>query len=286
MLPEIAKTMGSTLSQLLVITPTLGCSVYLDRAVASITRFADGARHVIVAPEAAVEGLGNRFPDSIVMAEMPGSDGVYPAIAYALEKHSKGRTWFTWVNDDDLLEAGFEQLCARASNQHGCDIIYGKVRFIDTTDRSMFFVPQARYESLLRACVRTGQVPFTQQGTLIRVSAFNRVGGFQKGFRLSADTDFFLKLLQPGAGALYVDALVASYRLHVDQLSSNEFQQSQEHALIAQRIGLNGSHLRKLTTRAWFLLANWYHLLFRVMRYGFKSIRMIMREMATHSDRH
>ena len=163
---------------ILVITPTLGVSPFLDETIQSVARFAGRASHVIVAPQAAVCGLEARYPGLVVITEGDPGGGIYGALAKAISSLGSGFDWFTWINDDDRLEPGFSVVNAAAEIATGVDVIYANVRFIDKNGMYVSDVPVARSARLVRACVETGQIPFTQQGGLIRTSSYFRAGGF------------------------------------------------------------------------------------------------------------
>jgi len=233
----------------------------------------------MVAPAQAINNLRCQYPELFICEEPPERRGLYAAINFAVESFSENCEWFTWLNDDDYFEEGFNKLLAIAKNLQAYDLVYGNVQFVDSKNKPMFDIPLARSENLLGACIKTGQIPFTQQGTLLRVSTFKQLGGFRSDLRLTADTEIFARMLRSGARARHINELVASYRLHHGQLSTDEVLQKSEHATVFKIKPRIGNLIWRMVVRFLFLASNSRQLFVRCFRYGFKSIREIMREI-------
>ena len=269
------ETCGVNVS-ILVITPTLGVSPFLDETIQSVARFAGRASHVIVAPQAAVCGLEARYPGLVVITEGDPGGGIYGALAKAISSLGSGFDWFTWINDDDRLEPGFSVVNAAAEIATGVDVIYANVRFIDKNGMYVSDVPVARSARLVRACVETGQIPFTQQGGLIRTSSYFRAGGFSADYRLAADTELFFRLIARGARTLHVDRLAASYRLVKGQLSGNTVLQHAEHDSILAKYAAKRNGPKRLLVKGIWELTHLTGRIRRIRKYGFRSMRKVM----------
>jgi GT2 family glycosyltransferase len=268
-------------AKVLIVTPTLGTSRFLPETVASIEQFRSVVDHVLVAPEGKVEVLKQEYTKSIVIAEPSSPNGLYAAIAHAISKYGHHYEWFTWINDDDRLEIGFGSVLAKIE-QNNPDLVYGNVVFIDSTDSYICDVPVARSRLLLGWCLNTGQVPFTQQGGLIRITSFKSIGGFNLQFALAADTDLFFRLLKNGATVAYANAWVASYRMIKGQLSSDAAKQQCEHKRMLTMHGCTTSVFIKFFVRIWFVMENIRQMPARIGRHRFKSIRQIMTKVGNH----
>src|SRR4051812_6367293 len=94
---------------LLVVTPTLGESPFLDQTVASIEAQPLHIEHVIATPGRKVAELAARYPDATVVADAGRLGGIYGAINAGIQAASAKFKWdwFTYINDDDTLLPGF-----------------------------------------------------------------------------------------------------------------------------------------------------------------------------------
>ena len=125
--------------KLLVLTPTLGKSPWLEETVASVARLPVPCRHVLVAPAEIVAALSVRFPVAQVVPEIGG--GMYAAINAGLAAVSDWDA-FTYLNDDDWLLPNFvrvAQTAARAGDRPL--MVYGRVRLIDAQGHRLGAIP-------------------------------------------------------------------------------------------------------------------------------------------------
>lgn len=260
---------------ILIVTPTLGRSAYLDQTIESVRIFGKGCTHCLVAPFAVVPALRAKYPMLEIYAEDPAcGQGIYGAISTVVAKSQAD--WFTWINDDDYLEAGFLSVLNYARTRPDLDVIYGRVRMVSVSGGFLLDAPVAKWHLLAKLCAKVGQVPFTQQGAVFRVKKFNQIGGLKVGYRLVADTDLLFRLFNAGAKSIFVPKYVASYRLSPNQLSSDFGRQNAEHADMVEDLPWVGKGFRKLMIRAVFVLGNVSSYCRRVSRHGFVSVRTIM----------
>jgi hypothetical protein len=129
--------------------------------------------------------------------------------------------WFSYINDDDVLMPGFARAVEMAKASRSIDIIYGQVEMITREGMPITRISVARKSWHIGHYFRTGVVPFTQQGTLIRASMVKQLGGLDTRYRLLADTDFFQRAFNARARFAFLDAVVAQYRIRHGQLSSD-----------------------------------------------------------------
>lgn len=236
--------------KLLVITPTLGKSPWLDETVASVARDARKAIHVLVGPAKSESELERRYPHCKFIAE-PNVGGMYAAINAGLVSAATSEwNWFTYLNDDDRLEAGIGEALdlARSMNAANC-VVYGDVRYIDAVGRDLGRMPIAR-ASAVSTLLAAGRAPFTQQGTLVSRALWESLGGFDTRWRLAADYDFWCRAAASRARFLRVSVTVASFRLHGAQLSANRAAMMAEIAAI-QQLRAPGLRLGVSAAAAW-----------------------------------
>jgi hypothetical protein len=203
--------------RVLVVTPTLGESRFLEDTVLGVASLGASILHVISAPAGRVGSLQSRFPWTRVVADAGRAGGIYGALNAALGSVTDGWEWFTYINDDDLLLPGFATLVSRhekSDNPEPVALIRdnGKVMSRVTTERSPGWIP---------ALLKQGISPLMQQGMLFHRKTVARLGGFDTRYRLCADLDFWLRSFAFGDRFRHYPINVARFRIRSGQLSSD-----------------------------------------------------------------
>lgn len=256
---------------LLVITPTRGDSPWLAETVASVAALPLECRHILVAPASSVSALAARFPGVTVMAE-PGG-GMYTAINAGLAVAGEWDA-FTYLNDDDLLLAGFSAVAAALAERPGQPVFaYGRVRLIDGEGCRLGAIPVSPWPELNRDLYAQRLEPVYQQGTLVSRAAWEQHGGFDPAFRLCGDSEFLARLCVRGVPAVRVSGEVAAFRLRRGQLTKNRPAMIEERARVDEKLGLRAASLtaRHHWARLVFRAANLPVYAGRIMRHGFVS---------------
>ncbi len=222
--------------KILVITPTLGESPWLEATVGSVAALPVSHRHVLVAPSAAVPDLARRFPRVTVMPEKGG--GLYAAINSGLTD-TKDWDAFTYINDDDLLLPGLARSVAALQAQAGRPVFaYGRVRLIDRAGQRLGSIPISPQPALNRALYAQRLEPVYQHGTLISRAVWEEQGGFDESFRLCGDSEYLARLCIRGVPAVRVWAEVAAFRLRPGQLTKGRAAMDEERARVDAKLDL------------------------------------------------
>ena len=117
---------------LLVVTPTLGESPFLDQTVASIEAQPLHIRHVISTPGRKVAELAARYPHALVVPDAGRLGGIYGAINAGIQAAKFKWDWFTYINDDDTLLPGFGLVILQnLRDPSPSPVVYGDVELID-----------------------------------------------------------------------------------------------------------------------------------------------------------
>src|ERR1035437_5874504 len=87
----------------LIVTPTLADSPFLDATVQSVREQTFAFIHVLAVPAHQVEPVRRRYPHATVVPDAGRAGGIYGALNAALDAAPPGWAWFTYINDDDLL---------------------------------------------------------------------------------------------------------------------------------------------------------------------------------------
>lgn len=144
-----------------------------------------------------------------------------------------------FLNADDLLTAGAAQrvLDFFAENPD-IDILHGGIEWIDEDGRTTG-THTGRIESLDDALdiygVWWSGRQWVQPEVFYRRSLWEKVGGFDTGYHLAFDYDFWVRCFLAGARAAHLPAPLARFRIHAAQKSAAAEQAADEIRTILQR---------------------------------------------------
>jgi hypothetical protein len=222
---------------LLVVTPTLGDSRYLDRTVDSVRMQPLAIRHVLSVPAARVASLQERYPHTQVVPDAGKAGAIYGALNAALAQVPDGWDWFTYINDDDLLLPGFGAMARRHFASAAKEpVVYGDVQLIDEDDQPLGRITVAPNPRWIPALLQQGISPVMQQGMLFHRDTVARLGGFDLHYRLCADLDFWLRACAGGERLCYHPMPVAQFRLRRGQISGDTSVTEREQEEIVRRL--------------------------------------------------
>src|SRR4051812_39041855 len=124
---------------------------------------------------------------------------------------------YVWIcDDDDLLRPKVVPLLVDAIERTGADVVFGRyIRFRQQEGEKMYlgtgYWPDLSSGSLPRHILEDAFV--MHNATLVRRSAYDRVGRFDEGMLRSQDYDMFVRLATTVTLA-YVDAIIFDQRKH------------------------------------------------------------------------
>ena len=227
--------------RLLVVTPTLGTSPFLDETMRSVEAVrAQGVPilHILTAPEMRVAELAARFPHTLVLPDAGRAGGIYGAVNCGLFGASPAEwDWFTYINDDDLLAPAFGEVFHRHARPENEGVIaYGDVRNIGENGRSLGLQSVERRRAFFRPLMFAGVSLFTQQGTLVSRRVMLELKGFDATYRLCADLDFWVRTVLAGLRHRYFPCEVARFRIRAGQASHDANLRREERAAILRQI--------------------------------------------------
>jgi glycosyltransferase involved in cell wall biosynthesis len=257
------------LPQVIIITPTLGRSRWLDQTVESVAAHTRGnpeMRHVLVAPGDQVKSLASDYPQIEVTAEEAGTLGLYDAVNYGL-RVAGDWDWMTYLNDDDLLGPGFER-SLKATADDSVDVIYGRVTYIGAEGRVLGAYPVESQPRRFASLMAAGIPPITQQGTLVRRDCFDQLAGFDPKYRLAADFEFWVRAVRATCSFRYLPVETGLFRLRKGQLSADQNSvRSEIETILANHLPRPG-HAARFLVRAGFRLRHVPEILARRVRTG------------------
>lgn len=207
---------------LLIVTPTLGVSEYLDHAVRSVTDLTFPVLHVLAVPKAKVEPLQKRFPHALVVKDAGKEGGIYGAINAAIRAAPGDWAWFTYINDDDVLAPDFGRMFVEhVARPEPEPVTYGNVRLINERGVTISFLTTERSPSFIPALLHAEISPLNQQGMLFRRDVVEKLGGFDTHYRLCADLDFWARAMAIGFAFRHYPLEVGQFRIRRGQLSGD-----------------------------------------------------------------
>ena len=220
----------------LVVTPTLGDSPFLDETVATVLAQSAPIQHVISAPAGNVPAMKARFPHAIVCPDEGRSGGIYGALNAGIAAGGADWEWFTYINDDDVLQPEFSVMyAAEMAAASRADVAYGDVELVDESGAPISRITIERSPEWIPALLQDRISPLMQQGMLFRRATVERLRGFDTRYRLCADLDFWLRAYVAGARFRSHPYGVAQFRLRRGQLSGNTSLTVREQAEIVAR---------------------------------------------------
>lgn len=203
----------------LVITPTLGRSIWLTETCASVASLGAGVRHRLVCPGGVADRLSREYTACEI--EVCDESGVYAALNQGLATAGEW-DFYTWINDDDLLDArGVKSGLERLRGGRSLGVVYGRVDYCDGSMRNLGPLPVESAPRRLHALFAAGLPAFSQHGTWVRRAVADRLKGFDLRYRLAGDYDYWARALVGGASFEYVPERVGFYRLRAGQLSGD-----------------------------------------------------------------
>ncbi len=222
--------------KLLIVTPTLGVSEYLDTTVRSVTELPFAVQHLISVPERMVGPLQERYPHARVVKDAGKEGAIYGAINAGLRAAPPDWEWFTYINDDDVLGPGFAKMftehTARANPE---PVTYGNVRLINEQGDTISFLTTERSPRFIPALLHAEISPLNQQGMLFRRDVVDALHEFDLRYRLCADLDFWARALAAGFAFRHYPLEVGQFRIRRGQLSGDVSMTLREQSEIVHR---------------------------------------------------
>ncbi len=207
--------------RLLILTPTLGTSPYLDETVGSIDRLDWPLDHVLVCPADRIAELAARFPGRRIVADAGRDGGLYGALNAGLHAAADlDWDWFTYLNDDDLLTPRFAELLAR--HDAGGDLAsvgYGDVRTIGETGDSLGCMTVESNPRYFPALLQGGISPVGQQGMIFGAPVVRVLRGYDEQYSVCADLDFWARAYAQGFAFRYHPLEAGRFRVRQGQIS-------------------------------------------------------------------
>jgi GT2 family glycosyltransferase len=215
-----------------VVTPCRKAREWLPRCIASVeAQGLDRVEHIVV-DGASLDGTVELLRDSphIRWRSEPDkgqSDAINKGLGLA-----RG-SLITWLNADDVLEAGaVDRVIAAWRTNPRAAVFYGDCAIVEGDQRSLWTPPPH-----IRAEDFDNRNPLPQVGTFVTSNALTDVGGVDDELHLAMDFDLFLRLSLAGHQFVYTGATLATFVLHAGSKSGEkihgEFLREEASSLLA-----------------------------------------------------
>jgi hypothetical protein len=262
----------SSPSRLLVVTPTLGRSPFLDRTRRSVAAQPLEISHLFCAPAAKCAELEARYPGVQAVPDAGPAGGIYGALNAALAAAPSSWEWFTYINDDDALLPGFGEMCRRHwRDRDPAPVVYGDVDLIDEAGQGLARITVEPDPARIGPLLQQGISPLMQQGMLFHRRVVDALRAFDVRYRLCADLDFWLRAFAAGYPFRYYPERVAQFRLRAGQLSgSTAVTQREQDEIVRRHLPVRASSGELRRARWHFRWHNLPRYLERIRARGFK----------------
>ena len=203
-----------TKPSLLVVLPSLGQRLeYLERALKTcvgLANFADVSVCAVI-PDTSPQAKAQALSYGATVLSDPGR-GMSAAINAALA-WSEDVRYYTWLGDDDeLVPEGVYGLIGALEDDKDAVLAHGYCEYIDENGRILGTNRAGTWASRL---VSWGPNLIPHPGTVIRVDALDRIGGFDESLRFVMDLDVFLRLRSVGR-TTHRKVVASRFRWHAD----------------------------------------------------------------------
>lgn len=172
----------------------------------------------------------------------PGSQtkAINAGVEHALKSHDID--FVNWLGDDDLLEPNSLTHTVNALDANPwATVAYGSCRYINESGQQLWVSSAGKWATRV---LSWGPDLIPQPGMLVRMSAWQQVGGVDESYRFAFDLDLLLKLKKIGP-LIDTGEIVSSFRWHADSLTVGDRTTNLEESERAKRSAL-GPTGRKL----------------------------------------
>jgi glycosyltransferase involved in cell wall biosynthesis len=129
-------------------------------------------------------------------------------------------TILAYLNSDDLYLPVSLEAIAETMMAPDVDVAYGNMYWIDTTGNT---IGEQRQTPFMPLAYLYGGSTLQQPATFWKKDVYIKCGEMDPSYRFAFDMDLFVRFARAGARFKHVNRFVASFRIHPQSKSSNEF---------------------------------------------------------------
>ena len=269
--------------RLLIVTPTLGRSGFLDDTVSCISHLDARVQHVISCPKDRVNALKDRFPASRVVEDQGQQGGIYGAINAGLYAAQEPWDFFTYLNDDDLLGRDFGTMFKRhAFSANRNTVAFGRIVNIDKKGHKLMEMTVGPNPHHYPTLLQLGISPTGQQGMIFGRQTVEAIGCYSTRYKLCGDLDYWCRAMVAGFHFCFYSLEAGQFRVQEGQLSGNTDTTRRELAEIARiHFPRDASAVAKLGAKLIYRFYNCPRYFSRIIKWGFKTSYQLLESKPT-----
>jgi len=225
-------------SRVLIVVPTLGQRLdHLKSCLTSIATQSVFADIVMVSPTTPeIEQLAIKFNAHLISDPGSQTKAINAGVEFALKSGSF--EFVNWLGDDDLLEPDSLRTTTTALDSNpAATLAYGACRYINERDQELWVSSAGKWAPRV---LGWGPDLIPQPGMLVRMNAWQSVGGVDESYRFAFDLDLLLKLKKLGP-LVDTGTIVSSFRWHADSLTVGDRTTNLQESERAKRAALSPS---------------------------------------------
>jgi len=208
---KLNNLIEKTSTHITIITVVYNGLPYLSEAIESvINQDIDGLEYIVIdgnSTDSSVEVIKS-YEESIDKWISEPDSGIYHAMNKGISMASGDIVGV--LNADDVLEPEILQEICDIFEKTNAGYLYGNVDRITKRGDKYGTIKSLPAERIAAGKYR--QVPFPHPSLYVKKEVYHEIGTYDTSFKLNADYDFILRLLNTDFKSVYLDKSIARYR--------------------------------------------------------------------------
>lgn len=201
-----------------VVIPTLGENLdWLEQSLGSIRVASKDVKIVLIvrSTDLSLEKLAIKYEATLIEEN---SAGVYPALNQGIRKLSETCDFYMYLGDDDLLFPTSIKNLSHHFESESVVAAYGAIDYIDK-DMKVIMRNPTYFFAVFMLCWVPNLIP--NPGAIIRISAWDKLQGYDERYRWASDLDFWIRLRAIGK-IRRSKIVVAAFRWHANSMTAGQ----------------------------------------------------------------
>ncbi len=198
-----------------IITPAYNCEKFIEKCILSVQEQDNRDIEHIIINDGSKDGTENIIKTYAAESSIKWVAQDNHGIAYTMNKGFEiaGGDIYAWLDADNYYQKGIINEIVDLFEHHpDIDIIYGNIEFVDLTGNHKGTHKPPTDISFKKALLHTtGAIPL-QPAVFFRKRVYPQPG-FNTGYRIAGDYEFWLKVLQKNPRLMYIDKTIGFYTL-------------------------------------------------------------------------
>ena len=203
-----------------VVTPSFNQAIFIEETIRSVLLQGYPNLEYIVMDGGSTDGsveIIKKYEKHLAYWTSQKDGGAADAISKGFDKGTG--SIFAYLNSDDLYLPGTINHVVTSTTD--ADVVYGNTYWIEETGK---VIGEQRQTPFTTMGYLYGGSTLQQPATFWKRDLYLKCGGMSPSFRFAFDTDLFFRFAVQGARFKHVNKFVASFRIHPQSKSSNDFE--------------------------------------------------------------